>query len=69
MGAGENRLPGGTVELLTIWQDGDLVYRFNDALCDVSDSRLTAFAFKPADNRIPLIKILAYRIRWQFEHP
>lgn len=69
MGTREDRLPSGTIELLTIRQDGDLVYGFDDSLYDVSDNRLTAFTFKPADNWIPLIKILAHRIRRQFEHP
>ena len=68
MGAGEDRLSRGTIELLTIRQDGDLVYGFSDSRCDVSGGRLAAFAFKPADNRIPLIEILAHSIRWQFEH-
>jgi hypothetical protein len=49
MGAREDRLPRGTVELLTSGQDGDLVYGFNDgfwdSLFDVLGSRLTAFAF------------------------
>ena len=68
MGAAEDRLPSSTIELLTVGQDGDLVYGFNDRLCDVLGSRLTAFAFEPANNWIPLIEILAHRIGRQFKN-
>ena len=65
MSTGEDWLSRRTIELITIREDGDLVYGFDD---NVSDSRLTAFALKPADNRIPLIEVLAHCVRWQFEH-
>ena len=57
----------GTVEFGSEWSWNNWVDR--SELDRSSGNRLAAFALQPANNRVPLIEILAYRIGCEFKDP